>query len=218
MDDEKLNALLSAALYRRDCPDPIVLSDLQAGLLEAEQQQRMQVHIEGCPHCRAELAALGGFLAMPELQPSAGLSWREALGYRWSRLQDMKAILVAFLDQALSPPGPGPAAVAVKGSLQAEESDPLRHIHLSPDETGGVDIEARVLREAPPSDHCQLIVRVQIPERWPELAGVHVRAQAGSWSAEGISDREGEVRFSGFSEADIPLLTFIVTPGPQESP
>jgi hypothetical protein len=54
---------LQAALFRVDCPTPIELGDYHLGLLAGDQAAKVGRHVQGCPHCAAEIAQLQTFLA-----------------------------------------------------------------------------------------------------------------------------------------------------------
>jgi hypothetical protein len=79
---KRLEATLTARLYRWDCPPGLVLGEFQLGLLNKEMAAAVSHHLSRCPRCAGEVASLAGFLAsdplltpdaaMPELAPEAG--------------------------------------------------------------------------------------------------------------------------------------------------
>jgi hypothetical protein len=53
---------LTVTLYRRTCPDPLVLSEYQLGLLTATATRTIATHLRQCPHCKNELQMLTDYL------------------------------------------------------------------------------------------------------------------------------------------------------------
>jgi hypothetical protein len=201
MDDRKLEAVLSAALYRRDCPDLAALSDYQMGRLNEVEQNRIGVHLERCLHCQAETGRLAEFLGQtPEPK------WITAVGFVWARLQGKGQVLIRLLKEATMPPTLRLAPVPVKGRASEAEPEALIRINLSYEETGDAEVEAVAQRSQTDPQRCMLVVRVQIPSRWPNLKGTLVRAIANDWQASGYTNEAGEVRLG---ELPIDLLSAV---------
>lgn len=59
---KQFESSLRQRLKRFDCPSPQQLGDYQLGLLEADEAEAIQRHLEQCPRCKAELAMLIQFL------------------------------------------------------------------------------------------------------------------------------------------------------------
>ncbi|GAB4522361.1 MAG: hypothetical protein Fur0018_04010 [Anaerolineales bacterium] len=57
-------------LYRYNCPDSLTLGEYHLHMLPAEQHDRIQAHLEACPHCRQEIAHLKTLLRSEEESPS----------------------------------------------------------------------------------------------------------------------------------------------------
>ncbi|MCB0063708.1 MAG: zf-HC2 domain-containing protein [Caldilineaceae bacterium] len=124
---------LRSVLYRFDCPEPTVLQAYQWHELEAEEQQRFELHLHGCPHCSAELAELEAFADTPlsederwveaeaESVESAGQTASTATTQQgiWEHLQewiDQVRVVVATL---ATPGGPQFAGVALRSDTTA---------------------------------------------------------------------------------------------------
>jgi hypothetical protein len=60
---KRLEATLTAKLYRQDCPPSLVLGEYQLGLLSNEIANAVQHHLSICTLCSEEVASLDGFLA-----------------------------------------------------------------------------------------------------------------------------------------------------------
>lgn len=100
----RLMGRMTVMLYRLDCPTSLELGEYQLGLLPEVNRSATAAHLTECPHCRAEIMQLQGFLAdtAPELQP--GLVTRVR-------------VLVATLLSGRSMPGPAltPGLAGVRG-------------------------------------------------------------------------------------------------------
>ena len=59
---QHLEHALARRLARWDCPSPLSLGEYQLNLLSRQDAQAIQKHVDGCMHCKAELAELSSFL------------------------------------------------------------------------------------------------------------------------------------------------------------
>ena len=189
MNDDTLNQLFSALLFRADCPDTMLLGDFQRGLLtDVQQRNAVETHLQTCHHCATEVARLAALTeAVTPQQPS----------FICQRLDDLSQLVIRLL----KPPATAPQLAAVKG----HSAELLHEITLRPDETDGVDVAVNV--EPTSARLCDVGVRVQIPARWPELAGVRVTLGAESPIAEQETDENGVVRFSDIERSLLESLT-----------
>ncbi len=187
--------LLKVTLYRHACPPALTLSDYQMQLLPQEGQRMVAAHVAHCPHCQSELQRLEPFV---NPNTAAAPSWQHAFGFIWQNLKEKGTYLVRLLQETQTPLQP--LTVAVKGHKRIEkDSEIIRRITLSPDETDDLDLEAIVWRTASASA-CQITIRVQTPSRWPEMAGVVVRGTAHTWQKVEATNSEGEVLFTDLPE------------------
>lgn len=208
--DEALDAALRAALYRRDCPDSLELVEYQMGLLANPGQKRLQVHLAHCPHCEAELKRLVESLEkdVPVSQP-----WIKELGFEWRRrVLEISGVIIRLLTEPLVPHPLQLAPIPVKGRVEAEPADVVRRVILGPEQTDDLDLEATVRQSSDDPQLCTLTVRAAIPSRWPDLAGTQVRATAGDWRAEGLTDEQGEVTLAGLPASLVDRLVIKVSP------
>ncbi len=214
MNEQKLDTILKAALYRRNCPDTMTLSNYQMGVLTKPEQGRVRAHLDRCSHCGSELSRLLTFLATEASAHVSESNWSQAPGFEWQRVRETGQMVIRLLGQVLSPPQMlRPAAIAVKGQARGlEEDDVVYRITLDPDDTGDLDIEASIRRDQDDPELGILVARVQSPSRWPELAGTLVWAAAGDWQAEGLSNDEGMVTLTGLPIALLDVLSIKVIP------
>ncbi len=212
--NEKLETILKAALYRRNCPDTMTLSNYQMGVLTKPEQGRVRAHLDRCPHCGSELSRLLTFLATETSAHDSESNWSQALGFEWQCVRETGQMVIRLLGQALSPPRMlRPAAIAVKGQAHGlEEDDVVCRITLDPDETGDLDIEAIIRRDQDDPQLGILVVRAQSPSRWPDLAGTLVWAAAGDWQAEDMTNDEGMVTLTGLPIGLLDALSIKVIP------
>ena len=136
-------------------------------------------------------------------------AWVSAVGFEWQQWQETGRLLIRQIQDALTLPVPLLTPVAVKGHA-ANPAQPaaelLQRITLNQAELEDCDVEAVLWRNPQAPHACTLVVSVQIPSRWPDLAGIPVQVKAGAWQAEGRTNADGEVTFAEISEELIPLL------------
>ena len=60
-----MEAELTRALYRFDCPSPHTLGEYELDVLGAEERTRIAAHVMSCDECRDELVTLREFLRAP---------------------------------------------------------------------------------------------------------------------------------------------------------
>lgn len=53
---------LTSRVFRHDCPEPMILAELQTGQLTAAQAGKVRNHVRDCPYCKAEITKLDQFL------------------------------------------------------------------------------------------------------------------------------------------------------------
>lgn len=204
---DKVEQILQTALYRYECPSVLALNDYQMKILSQQEQQRVEVHLAQCPHCQAELQRLITFLAMEAVTSN----WQEAAGFIWQQVREKQAIVIRFLQGAMSSTPLLPLAVK-GGKLDRESTQIIRQIILSPEDTGNLDIEVIIWQEPQSPLYCQVTIRIQDPNRWPELGGVMVQAVAHTWQMEGTTNNNGEVVFEGLLKEWLGELSIEVRP------
>ncbi len=189
MNDNTLDNFFSALLFRVDCPDTMLLGDFHRGLLDDDNEaEEIRNHLLKCHHCVEEIGRLDVMLAeVPEKQPS----------FVWQRLDELGQLVIRFL----RPSPVAPQLVAVKGA----STDLLREATLLPEETGGVDVAVSVFPTT--ETKCNVNVRVQIPERWPDLSGVMVTLVADEVPVEKVTDENGDALFNDISRSSLDSLT-----------
>lgn len=70
-DYGRMARVLRAGLFRRSCPESIVLGEYAMGILPPTEAQQVAAHILECPHCGTETDSFRAFLATPDLDPAA---------------------------------------------------------------------------------------------------------------------------------------------------
>jgi hypothetical protein len=104
---------LTAVLYRQHCPALDDLLQWQAGILAATAAQRVEQHVDTCPHCRTELAQLAA--ATPAEAPRAVRSSQPAPpAWRTRLAQTGRDILAVLRPMPLQP------AAALRGTAARE--------------------------------------------------------------------------------------------------
>jgi hypothetical protein len=107
-----LEARLTTAYYRSDCPSPMELGEYRLGLLARQQARQITRHVIACPHCGRELAHLERFLGDLAPAPKPDL-----LSGAAERIRVLVAQLVSGARDALSAPTPtlAPAYAGIRG-------------------------------------------------------------------------------------------------------
>lgn len=120
--------------------------------------------------------------------------------------------MVLRLAETFSPPV-ALTPLAVKGQAPTVPRRQLVHqVNLTPANTDDFDIEAVVWQHTDDPMHYALTVRVQIPSRWPDLAGTEVYATAADWRADGTTDTDGMVQFEGLPAGLLNELNITISP------
>ncbi|BCX04014.1 MAG: hypothetical protein KatS3mg053_1952 [Candidatus Roseilinea sp.] len=208
--ERKLARMMRAALFRRACPDTMTLSDYQLGLLGSVEHARVRAHVARCPHCQAELTRLDAFLADRSVAPG----WVKDVGFEWQRLVSAGSkagkVMIRLMKEALTP---GLRPLPVRGQLdevsEGTETDACRRIVLHLEQTSGLDVQAEVRQSAAVPGAWQVMVKVLVPDRWPDLSGTPVKLQAGTWSREVVTDEYGQAVVDGVPHALDDLLMTI---------
>jgi len=225
IDEETLEAGLQAALYRRDCPETIELSEYQLGLLAEAKVASLKTHINRCPHCQAELDRLAEFLAEEAGMVPAPLvgdrsRWTQGNGFEWRQFKEAGRIVFRFMEEALNnailnlQQGIQPSAdQAVYGGLRSSHLT-LFEVALKEDQE---DFEAVITIDINRHDpnHCTITVDVNIPSRggWPNLANTEViLKQNDIIVATQSTNAFGKAVFERIATAELAKLSFEITP------
>ncbi|MGQ0602782.1 MAG: anti-sigma factor family protein, partial [Anaerolineales bacterium] len=59
------------SLYRFDCLTPQEIGEFHLGLIPPSARTQFEQHLQGCPHCQTELAALRRFMETEAIRPFA---------------------------------------------------------------------------------------------------------------------------------------------------
>lgn len=139
--------------------------------------------------------------------------WVRALNYEWQQVRATGNVIIRWLNNLNVTLAPPLTPLAVKGQIQPTEADELvQRITLSQAEVEDLELEAVIRRSRAEPEQCLLVVSAQVPSRWPELAGLQVQASAGAWQAEGVTNGDGEVIFSGIPLEALDTLVIEVRP------
>ena len=195
MDEEQLDAFLSAALFRKDCPDTMVLSELEGGFLGEDEALKVQLHIDGCAHCQEEWAELKKFVGAESNDPWKLFDWKTSLGYRWTRVKEGTQIVVEVFNQALSPDAPSFVPTSIKGKNDEDDKDILRRIYIPCEDDFSPEVDGMIRQDKENPETATVYLRAEIPDRWPNSAGLTVNVQAGDWQHSALTDNAGMVTF-----------------------
>lgn len=217
-DEESLEADLTAALYRQDCPETMLLGDYQMGLLAANEADPVAAHVARCPHCQAELARLAEFIG----DEGSAEAWQPGEGFAWRQAQETGQIIIKFgaeavaairqkLAEGLQPPAADPLAF---GGVRSGGASRVYEWNFN---EGVADFEAIITLEtdwqAP--EQCDVVVDVNIPSRggWPKLADIEVvLKEAERVIATQTTNPFGQAVFKQIPTAQLNRLRFEIGP------
>ena len=207
----QLDQALSGMLFRRDCPDSIQIGRYQLGLLDRQEAQTVERHLERCPHCRAETTDLEEFLGMEEWHRASGIEWR------WNELG---VLLVQLLTRPTSP------AFAYRSQPGTTGVEIIRQARLGMEHVDNLEVQVTIYNAQEQIDHAYndegeqnaisvaytVEVEVVRPESIfdAELVGIAIQAQAGAWDGADVTDSDGKVRFSGLPPEKLDELQIAV--------
>lgn len=128
MELARWQAQLQRQLYRHNCPEPQELAEYQEGLHDTQATDAIELHLQSCPHCNAELEALIEFS-------------RVTAGDLEVSTFDRVKVILGKLIQAPAPPGPSlqPALAGVRGEgegtmiFEAGEARIAIEVHPDPE-------------------------------------------------------------------------------------
>lgn len=203
---------------------PSCLTDSGDQTHAAPERAALLLHLALCPDCLAEYTLLRelqdvGTTPVPAF-PSPDLAFLEPA---WMPIRDWlyqirfegrRMMQVALrLAETFTPPSAVMApALAYKGTPQpGSKGEIVRQVMLTPTETDDLDVEGVVRQIVNDPHHYMLTVRVQVPSRWPDLAGTGVHAQAADWHAEGTTDTDGVVQFTNLPVALVDQLRITIS-------
>jgi predicted anti-sigma-YlaC factor YlaD len=230
---------LLTALFRGKCPPPEVIGGFHLGMLSRKAQARVVAHLAACAHCAGELEELKAFLEEEEgeeKEPATSLAplikeideklkasaergmeiGKEALervkryAMRYDPL-DKGGVAVRFLEEMVPVP-----SLHYEPPVEVEEKVPFRErpaqevifrLTLSAE----VDARFTAYRQKDPA-LCTIEAGVEIPARWPKLAGTEVIMVRGNRSYRSVTDEEGLVRFQDVPVAELPHISLQVIP------
>ena len=127
-----------------DCPSVDTLRDHYWGHLSVDEHQRIDAHLETCPHCAAELANLDQFIGSKQQEPSSTLLDRAREAAKRARL---------IVAQLVSPsPRPVPALRGeTREVLLFEAEDVALSLNMEQETTGRYTLFGQVLSAEPTS-------------------------------------------------------------------
>ncbi len=133
---------LRRTLYRFDCPPPDLLRDYECGYAAADEQRRLEAHLETCPHCAAELADLAESVEVEFISRSSELVARA----------ERAAARMGLIVARLISPAPRPV-LALRGEtrevLLFEAGDMALSVNLEQEENGAYTLFGQVLSPQP---------------------------------------------------------------------
>jgi len=136
----KIEAPLSNALHRFDCPSPDTLRAYYWQELSKAESHRLENHLQTCPLCTAELAELQTF--MQEDVPSPQNSWSQNLRERVQAVADQMRLVIATL---VTPNAPQLATAALRSEpIPTQQGDAQTVLLFEADDT---DISLLVQKE-----------------------------------------------------------------------
>ncbi len=141
--------------------------------------------------------------------------WLQAVGYEWQFWRETGRVVIRLLKDGFQASSSLAAPIAVKGHTIAQhdpDHEVVRRIRLPADQIADQEIEAILLRKGPESEIVTLVIRVQSPARWPNLAGISVTVQAEQWHFTDVTNMKGEIHIEGVPPTAFDSLVIEVLP------
>jgi hypothetical protein len=213
--------LEAVAAYREGTllPSIVTFLPLQDLLEEATPHLLTQFELLTTPAIEPEIDALpqmsGWIEQWQQQQADKTPQWLQAIGYEWQFWRETGHIIIRLLKDGLQTSSSLAAPIAVKGHTIAQHDtdyEVVRRIRLPADQIADQEIEAILLRKGPMPELLTLVIRVQSPARWPNLAGISVTVQAEQWHFSGVTNTEGEIHIEGVPPAALDSLVIEVLP------
>jgi hypothetical protein len=216
MSNDPIQNMVEGALHRRQCPEPFALGEFDLTLLKPAEMTRIQEHVQQCLACQADLAALREFSG--DYEPAAIWStvraWTVGVVKRASQTIDAQTDRIA---QVTLRPLPGlvfsqvHAGGVVRGPAASTETRPLLHyLNLDASDLNDMAVEVKVFATAQ-SALCDVVLFIDIPSRWPDLAAVQVSAVAGAWTKSATTSANGALTLSGLPISALENLSITIT-------
>jgi hypothetical protein len=142
---DRLDNRLASLLYRFDCPTAMELGEFYLGMIGEPRRSSLARHLETCPKCTAEYAALRTFMlqADPEIQVDSRTVEQPGV---LEKLRWLVAVLVAppsSLQGALAPAYRGSGGAL--RNYRADDYDISLEVHDDPEHAGRKQIVGLVL-------------------------------------------------------------------------
>lgn len=147
---------LQKALYRFDCPSPLMLQSYHWKELSATAHRQLAAHLEQCPFCSAEVAALQTFISEPTpvtQQQAIAAAAQSGLLEQLQGWLDQLRVVVATL---ITPGGPQMAGVALRSTATAaprmylfEADNTDVSLRLQKEQTGAYRVDGQVFATTP---------------------------------------------------------------------
>jgi hypothetical protein len=196
--------LEAVAAYREGTllPSIVTFLPLQDLLEEATPHLLTQFELLTTPAIEPEIEALppmpGWIEQWQQQQADQTPQWLQAVGYEWQFWRETGRVVIRLLKDVLQPSTPAITPIGVKGHVAAtspSDQEVIRRIRLPSTQLDEREVEAVLLRDRQSLERYTLLINVQSPERWPDLAGIKVSAQIGEWQCQGSTNQQGEVQF-----------------------
>jgi uncharacterized protein YbaR (Trm112 family) len=233
--DSLLQALAAEGEDQMNCDEcetllPEYLLAEEDGKSQQDRWRPLALHLLVCPHCSSEHTALSAMARMeleergaePARYPVPDLSFLSDARKKTAQSQadfwhlDELGRLIIRLATALLPP---PARLAPVYAVREEEeiSAPeaggrrsLGRLSLGSPTLDDLEVDVTVLPSKDDPALCVIVARVEMPSRWPNVAGSEVTLEAGGIVSTVVTDESGEATFRGVALAALDSATLSV--------
>lgn len=199
--------LLKQTLFRRNCPEPLQLSEYYLHLLPNAEMTAIRHHIAECPHCAAELADFATFAKSTSIPVSSAIPMKQHLEIFWKTFGTHQIVGRFFSGATTS--SMQFASIPVKG--HSSVANELYRFSITPDKNTDIDAEITIL----PQDNPILVtIRVQatIPSVWPSVAALQVTLISNNWIRSETTGDNEQVTFPNILQDELPSISFEITP------
>ncbi|MFN8499540.1 MAG: hypothetical protein U0641_16945 [Anaerolineae bacterium] len=202
-----------------------ILATTAGGAFDPTQWALAEAHLAACPRCHEAADKLADAIlalsAIEDLESAWGMARaaraaKEASAatpsrpFRWDALGRFIIQFSADLLASLQPTTP-----KLSYGLKSPTGQKVLYTYQLTQDNDDLDVAIGVEESRDDPTRCTVIVSVQIPSLggWPNLAGTGVTVRRGDEGvAEGLTDAYGDAVFARIPVADLPDLSFEITP------
>jgi hypothetical protein len=199
----------------------------QDGTADQSHWAAVTFHLQTCPHCTNEYTEISALLTLglsdqgpePPYYPTPDLSFlhpsksktKQPQASFW-HLDEVGRLIIQLVGVLWGPLPRLEAAYAVRGGPTIEDRpNRLGQISIGEPAVEDLQVDVTVLPAQDDPSLCKVVARVEVPSRFPNLAGTEVTLTAGARTITELTNESGEVTFRKVPLESLPDAVLRVT-------